>query len=342
MIDDSITRIITAEELAKHNQDDDTWFAINGYVYDASEYLKEHPGGRDAIILASGDDASEDFLAIHSNTAKSILKKYHIGILESSNTKKTNFPDEKYRDIFLNRKQWSKTMLKIKKKINNDTYRLTFELEHPNQKLGVPIGKHLYLQCISSSGEKIIRSYTPISDVDQLGQFELIIKVYKASKNQPAGKMSECIERLIEGDIVQCKGPFGDVEYQRNRIISNRGMIHQVNKLTMIAGGSGITPIYQIFRYAIEDGIECEMIYCNKTEEDILLRNELEYFQEIRHCLSRSNENWKGCRGYVSKDIIGQRHDGLLLCCGPSSMEKLVKDIAEQIGWDMQNQFILF
>jgi ferredoxin-NADP reductase len=40
--------------------------------------------------------------------------------------------------------------------------------------------------------------------------------------------------------------------------------------------------------------------------------------------------------------MIGNRHDGLLLCCGPSPMEKLVKDIAEQMGWDIQNQFILF
>jgi len=339
MIDDSITRIITPDELAQHNQDNDTWFAINGHVYDASEYLKEHPGGRDSIISASGDDASEDFLAIHSNTAKLMLKKYHIGILQSRGT---NLSNEKHRDIFLNRKQWSKTMLKMKKKLNDDTYDLTFELEHPNQKLGVPIGKHLYLQCISLSGEKIIRSYTPISDVDQLGQFQLIIKVYKATENQSAGKMSECIERLKEGDIVQCKGPFGDVEYQRNKMIFNKGIIQQVNKLTMIAGGSGITPIYQIFRYAIEDGIECDMTYCNKTEDDILLRTELEHFQEIRHCLSRSNENWKGCRGYVSKDMIGNRHDGLLLCCGPSPMEKLVRDIAEQMGWDIQNQFILF
>jgi nitrate reductase (NAD(P)H) len=170
----------------------------------------------------------------------------------------------------------------------------------------------------------------------------MIIKVYRATGSQPAGKMSECIDRLNEGDIVQCKGPFGDVEYKRNGIISHGGIVDQTNRLIMIAGGSGITPIYQIFRYAFEDGIECEMVYCNKTEDDILLRTELENFRGVRHCLSRSNENWNGCRGYVSKDIIGQRHDGLLLCCGPSSMEKLVKDIAEQIGWDVKKQFIRF
>ena len=77
--------------------------------------------------------------------------------------KNNNNNNETNREIFLNRKQWSKTMLKTKKKLNHDTYHLTFQLEHPNQKLGIPIGKHLNLQCISSSGQKVIRPYTPIS-----------------------------------------------------------------------------------------------------------------------------------------------------------------------------------
>jgi nitrate reductase (NAD(P)H) len=51
-------------------------------------FSKEHSGGVHSIILASGDDASEHFLVIHSNIVKSILRKYHIGILQTSNTKK--------------------------------------------------------------------------------------------------------------------------------------------------------------------------------------------------------------------------------------------------------------
>lgn len=340
MINDTITRLITDEELSKHNQDTDTWLAINGHVYDVTDYLNEHPGGRDAILLASGDDASGDFLAIHSSTAKSMLQNYHIGILQSSSReRRTRVDDDNHGDVFLKRKYWSKAILKTKKKINNDTFHLIFHSEHANQKLGVPIGKHLYLQCISSSGEKVIRSYTPISPVDQLGQFELIIKVYK---DPSVGKMSACIERLQEGDSVECKGPFGDVEYLRNGLISIRGIVQQVQKLTMIAGGSGITPIYQLLRYVHEDGIDCDVIYCNKTEDDILLRNELENLQNIRHCLSRSDGNWNGYRGYISKDLLGQVHRGLLLCCGPPQMEKLVREIAEDIGWDITKQFILF
>jgi len=346
MINDSITRIITEDELSKHNKDGDAWFAVNGHVYDGSAFLKEHPGGGDSIVLASGADASDDFMAIHSDTAKAMLINYHIGILQLThpNNKKiiNEINSDNKREVFLNPKQWSKCTLKLKKQINHDTVHLTFELEDRNQKLGVPIGKHLYLKCISSSGENIIRSYTPISDIDQCGQFELLIKLYKASDNQSFGKMSRCIDQLKQGDTVQCKGPFGNFEYKGNGIISNKGNIRKVEKLTMIAGGSGITPIYQIFRYAYIDGIECDVIYCNKTEEDILLANELNHLKQIHHCLSNPNERWKGFRGHISQSLIGQRHDGLLLCCGPRGLEEAVKKIAKESGWDLENQLIVF
>jgi Cytochrome b5-like Heme/Steroid binding domain len=44
-------------------------------------FLKEHPGGVDSILLAAGDDVTEEFDAIHSKKAKAMLEKYCIGDL---------------------------------------------------------------------------------------------------------------------------------------------------------------------------------------------------------------------------------------------------------------------
>lgn len=35
-------------------------------VYDATPFLEEHPGGPDSIVIVGGQDATEDFNAIHS------------------------------------------------------------------------------------------------------------------------------------------------------------------------------------------------------------------------------------------------------------------------------------
>jgi L-lactate dehydrogenase (cytochrome) len=34
-------------ELAKHGSADDLWIAVNGEVYDMTEFAQEHPGGPD-------------------------------------------------------------------------------------------------------------------------------------------------------------------------------------------------------------------------------------------------------------------------------------------------------
>lgn len=46
---------------------------MNGEVYDGTTYLKDHPGGADSILLMAGEDATDDFVAIHSMDATAKL-----------------------------------------------------------------------------------------------------------------------------------------------------------------------------------------------------------------------------------------------------------------------------
>ncbi|KAI7902260.1 cytochrome b5-like heme/steroid binding domain-containing protein [Cokeromyces recurvatus] len=57
--------MFTEEEIALHNKEDDCWVIVNGNVIDATSFLSEHPGGKRAILLYAGKDASKEFNAIH-------------------------------------------------------------------------------------------------------------------------------------------------------------------------------------------------------------------------------------------------------------------------------------
>lgn len=64
MVNDKINRIITIEELRKHDTDVEPWFVLNGEVYDGTKFLDGHPGGATSITSAAGNDATEEFMAI--------------------------------------------------------------------------------------------------------------------------------------------------------------------------------------------------------------------------------------------------------------------------------------
>jgi nitrate reductase (NAD(P)H) len=67
-----VTRKITMAELDAQDKES-PWFVVRGEVYDGTSFLKTHPGGGDSILLVAGEDASEDFIAIHSADGRAQL-----------------------------------------------------------------------------------------------------------------------------------------------------------------------------------------------------------------------------------------------------------------------------
>ncbi len=61
-----------------------------------------------------------------------------------------------------------------------DVLRLRFALPSCEQRLGLPVGMHIGLRAVVN-GEKVMRQYTPVSDGDEKGHVELLIKVSKPS-----------------------------------------------------------------------------------------------------------------------------------------------------------------
>jgi len=79
----------TLEEVAKHNKEDDCWVVVNGTVLDVTRFLPDHPGGKKAILLYAGRDATEEFNMIHK---PDVIEKYApytiIGKLKGSSSAK--------------------------------------------------------------------------------------------------------------------------------------------------------------------------------------------------------------------------------------------------------------
>merc|ERR1719313_2199059 len=90
-----MVKVISMEEVAKHNTEGDCWSSTHGVVYDLTKFLEHHPGGSEVITVLAGKDSSEDFEDIgHSEEARKQGKDYIVGVLEGSEEQLEKFKEE--------------------------------------------------------------------------------------------------------------------------------------------------------------------------------------------------------------------------------------------------------
>ncbi|KAE8648403.1 hypothetical protein Csa_018579 [Cucumis sativus] len=217
-----------------------------------------------------------------------------------------------------------------KTEISHDVRVFRFELPGgQDQVLGLPVGKHIFI-CAKVDGKLCMRAYTPSSTVDQMGYFELVVKVYFKNvhpKFPNGGIMSQFLDNMEVGSTVEVKGPLGHIEYTGRGNFTVHGKPRFAKRLAMLAGGTGITPIYQIVQAILkdpEDETEMFVVYANRTEDDILLREELDTW-------AKKNERLKTAE------------DTLALVCGPPPMIQFaVQPNLEKMNYDTKNSMLVF
>lgn len=74
------------EEVTRHNNEGDAWVIHGGKVYNISDFIERHPGGKDILLNNSGQDVtntmSDEKVHKHSKIAYGWLHKYYIGKLK--------------------------------------------------------------------------------------------------------------------------------------------------------------------------------------------------------------------------------------------------------------------
>ncbi|XP_049822709.1 NADH-cytochrome b5 reductase 3 isoform X2 [Aethina tumida] len=227
--------------------------------------------------------------------------------------------------------------------ISHDTRRFRFALPTSEHVLGLPTGQHINLSA-KIGDDLVIRSYTPVSSDDDKGYVDLIIKVYFKNvhpKFPDGGKMTQHLESLKIGDHIEVRGPAGRIQYLGKgqfaikKLRKDPPVIINATKVSMVAGGVGITPLLQLIRHILKDSsdkTELRLLFANQTEKDILVRKELEDVQKehpdqfkLWYTLDVSNDDWKYSTGFINEQMLKEHlfppsPDSIVLMCGPPPM----------------------
>lgn len=167
--------------------------------------------------------------------------------------------------------------------------------------------------------------------------------------------MSLSMSSIPLGHAVDFKGPIGKFTYLGSGTYSiNSSPPRTISHFAMICAGSGITPIFQVFRAIMSDPLDpttCTLLNGNRLVDDILCRSAIDALLEgnerrakVIYTLTQAPEKWDGARGRIDAQLVRkhcERRDGtMVLVCGPEALEKSMLVALKEQGW--ANEQILF
>ncbi|NXD34805.1 NB5R4 reductase, partial [Copsychus sechellarum] len=194
--------------------------------------------------------------------------------------------------------------------------------------LCVPTGQHVYLKQIIA-GTEVVKPYTPVLPFLPLDFQEpprhdgvhiyLMIKIYSH------GLFTQALDHLQIGDYISVSNPEGNFK---------KSQVQTSEDLLLLAGGTGFTPMVKLLNFALTEVSSVrtvKLIFFNKTEDDILWRNQLEQLAlkderfEVQFILSQPSKDWVGKQGNISSSLLSEfvkrsrRDSKVLICiCGPT------------------------
>jgi cytochrome-b5 reductase len=133
------------------------------------------------------------------------------------------------------------------------------------------------------------------------------------------------------GQRLDFKGPIPKYPWTPNK--------HE--HIALIAGGTGITPMYQVARAIFknpDDKTKVTLVFGNIAEEDILLKKEFEELENTYprrfkafYVLEKPPESWQSGKGFITKEllktVLPEPKEGekiKLFVCGPPGLYKAI------------------
>jgi ferredoxin-NADP reductase len=144
---------------------------------------------------------------------------------------------------------------------------------------------------------------------------------------------ANALASLSAGGKVSMMGAYGDFTFKG-----------EYNKVGMLSGGIGITPLRSMIKYSIDKKLSVSIIllYSNRFENDIAFRDELEDIQKenpnikIIETITKPGPDWKGASGRISAEMIKEFMPDYLertfYTSGPQKMVDAMVSLEREIG----------
>jgi ferredoxin-NADP reductase len=144
---------------------------------------------------------------------------------------------------------------------------------------------------------------------------------------------SLALTALNIGDTVNIDGPYGDFTFEG-----------EFDRVGMLSGGIGITPLRSICKYCTDTQSKTKitLLYGNRTEKDIVFREELEEMEQknknlkVVFTLDQASQSWNGYTGLINEEMVKNEipdyAETVFYVCGPPSMVEAIGSLLRELG----------
>ncbi|MEA5511221.1 FAD-binding oxidoreductase [Crocosphaera sp. UHCC 0190] len=200
---------------------------------------------------------------------------------------------------------------------------------------------------LNINGQIVKRSYSISSTPSRPHTLEITVKRVPPPPdvpNAPPGLVSNWLHDHIKvGNEIKLTGPSGKFTCVDNNAV----------KLLFISAGSGITPMMSMSRWALDTVANRDIVFLHsaRTPHDIIYRKELEAMTanhvnfHLALTITRAaiGEPWWGFTGRLNEVLLPaicpDFKERFIYVCGPDGFMKGVKNLAESLGFPMNNYY---
>jgi len=187
-------------------------------------------------------------------------------------------------------------------------------------------GQYMYVT-LKRDGKELEKHFTISSSPTEPSHLEL-------TKRLTGHEYSNALVALKPGDIVTIDAPHGDFTF-----------IGEHERVAMLSGGIGITPLRSMIRYATDKGLTTNitLLYSNHSDDDIVFGDELDEMArhnanlKVVNTITSPSAKWNGPVGRIDGEMLRREmpdySNRVAYVSGPSRM---VNDITDMLRKELK------
>jgi ferredoxin-NADP reductase len=193
-------------------------------------------------------------------------------------------------------------------------------------------GQHVDVRLTAADGYEAERSYSIASAPEDA---MLVLTVERLDDGEVSPYL---VDELRPGDTVELRGPIGGYFIWQESL---------GGPLLLLAGGSGIVPLYSILRHraAVGSSVPARLLYSARSLDDVVYRAELTRLAagegvDVRFTLTRAwPAGWDGYRRRIDGDLLRDigwsvEERPLVYICGPTAFVEAAANGLVELGHD--------